>query len=529
FRSFNAGRNIFNNMRNTVTNLIGRMRDGAVNGVTRMKDRLTTLFTNIKDKTKEMFTNMVDGAKELPGKLGSAIRNGASKAVDGVKSLGNKMTGKLGDVVNKVIGGLNSVTSKIGISAKISEWKVPKFSTGTGSPSGKLTKNGKIAMDTIATVGDKGKGNGKGTRELVHYPNGKVGLYDDDATIFAPKGTTIFSNKETEALLGQIPKFSEGTGLWSKIKSIAGKAVDYITNPKKIFDDLIGAVGANFGDLSGFAGKMVKGAWKMIKDGMFNWVKGKFSEASVGKSQKWMDYPMTTPYSPNRPVPGYPTAFNGGRHYGIDYGMPVGVNITAPLAGKVTRMSDMGGGNVARLKSKGRAAQYFMHMSSVKTGSVGIGESVGRSGNTGKWTTGPHVHWQHEDPSASYIQNRNTKNPLKAIKGHLKGGQILSDGLFNLHKGEYVINPNEPTEAMKLLAIVGKKLAGKSKQTREVASVGNIGSDNSVMHELLDATLKQNQILMKLLNKKTDIYMDEQKVGGIIDEHNAVNASLQMF
>ena len=526
---FNAGRNIFNNMRNTVTNLIGRMRDGAVNGVTRMKDRLTTLFTNIKDKTKEMFTNMVDGAKELPGKLGSAIRNGASKAVDGVKSLGNKMTGKLGDVVNKVIGGLNSVTSKIGISAKISEWKVPKFSTGTGSPSGKLTKNGKIAMDTIATVGDKGKGNGKGTRELVHYPNGKVGLYDDDATIFAPKGTTIFSNKETEALLGQIPKFSEGTGLWSKIKSIAGKAVDYITNPKKIFDDLIGAVGANFGDLSGFAGKMVKGAWKMIKDGMFNWVKGKFSEASVGKSQKWMDYPMTTPYSPNRPVPGYPTAFNGGRHYGIDYGMPVGVNITAPLAGKVTRMSDMGGGNVARLKSKGRAAQYFMHMSSVKTGSVGIGESVGRSGNTGKWTTGPHVHWQHEDPSASYIQNRNTKNPLKAIKGHLKGGQILSDGLFNLHKGEYVINPNEPTEAMKLLAVVGKKLAGKSKQTREVASVGNIGSDNSVMHELLDATLKQNQILMKLLNKDTNVYMDSQQVGSIIDEHNAVNASLQMF
>ena len=523
--------NVFSAMRDFVVNSVSRLRDGALNGFTRLKDGAGNLMTRMKDNVAKQFTAMVDGAKQLPGKLGSAISNGASKAVDGVKSLGNKMTGKLGSVVNGVIDGLNSITGKIGISSTISKWNVPTFSTGTGqgSPSGKLTKNGKIAMDTLATVGDKGKGNGKGTRELVHYPNGKVGLYDNDATIFAPKGTTIFSNRETEAMLGQLPKFSEGTGLWASIKNIASKAVDYITNPKKIFDDLIGAVGENFGDMTGFAGNFIKGAWNMIKDGMFGWIKDKFSEASVGKSQKWMNYRMTTPYSPNAPVPGYPRSFNNGHHYGIDYGTPTGVNITAPMAGTVTRMSDRGGGNVARLKAGGNAAQYFMHMNSVKTGKVGIGDSVGKSGNTGEWTTGPHVHWQHEDPSASYIQNRNTKNPLSMFKGHLKGGQILSDGLFNLHKGEYVINPNEPTEAMKLLAIVGKKLAGKSKQTREVASVGNIGSDNSVMHELLDATLKQNQILMKLLNKKTDIYMDEQKVGGIIDEHNAVNASLQMF
>lgn len=520
-----------NNLKTDVVNKFVNMKDGAIDGVRKLYTGTKNLFNDVKDYAKDTFTNMVDGAKELPGKLGSAISNGASKAVDGVKSLGNKMTGKLGSVVNGVIDGLNSITGKIGISSTISKWNVPTFSTGTGqgSPSGKLTKNGKIAMDTLATVGDKGKGNGSGTRELVHYPNGKVGLYDNDATIFAPKGTTIFSNQETEALLGQIPKFSEGTGLWGSIKQLAGKAIDYITNPKKIFDDLIALVGDSFGDMTGFAGNFIKGAWSMIKDGMFGWIKGKFSEASVGKSQKWMDYKMTTPYSPNAPVPGYPTSFNGGRHYGIDYGTPVGVNITSPMAGTVSRMSDRGGGNVARLDAAGNVAQYFMHMNSVKTGKVGIGDSVGKSGNTGEWTTGPHVHWQHEDPSASYVQNRFTKNPLSMIKGHLKGGQILSDGLFNLHKGEYVINPNEPTEAMKLLAIVGKKLAGKSKQTREVASVGDIGSDNSVMHELLDATLKQNQILMKLLNKKTDIYMDEQKVGGIIDEHNAVNASLQMF
>ncbi|WP_213810604.1 peptidoglycan DD-metalloendopeptidase family protein [Jeotgalicoccus sp. WY2] len=509
------------------------MKDGAIEGVQKLYNGASGLFDDVKDYAKDTFQNMVDGAKELPGKLGDAIKNGASKAVDGVKSLGNKMTDKLGSVVNGVIGGLNSITGKIGIDTKIGLWDVPTFSTGTGqgSPSGKLTKNGKIAMDTLATVGDKGKGNGSGTRELVHYPNGKVGLYDNDATIFAPKGTTIFSNQETEALLGQIPKFSEGTGLWASIKNIASKAVDYITNPKKIFDDLISAVGENFGDMTGFAGNFIKGAWNMIKDGMFGWIKDKFSEATVGKSQKWMDYKMTTPYSPNAPVPGYPTSFNGGRHYGIDYGTPTGVNITAPMAGTITRMNDQGGGNVARLDAAGNAAQYFMHMSSVKTGKVGIGDSVGKSGNTGKWTTGAHVHWQHEDPSASYVQNRNTKNPLSMIKGHLKGGQILSDGLFNLHKGEYVINPNEPTEAMKLLAIVGKKLAGKSKQTKELPNVPR-GNDNETVEALKQIIanqqeqIKQNTELIKIalgIEDKTGI--TENQIGRTNDRYNDRHSS----
>lgn len=505
--------NTFSAMKDFAVNSVVRLKDGAVNGFNTLKDRATILVLELKDKALGYFDDMVGGAKALPGKLGDAIKNGASKAVDGIKSLGNKMTSKLGEVVNGVIGGLNSITAKIGIDTKVEKWDVPTFSTGTGqgSPSGKLTKNGKIAMDTLATVGDKGKGNGKGTRELVRYPNGKVGLYDNDATIFAPKGTTIFSNKETESMLGQIPKFSEGTGLWGSIKELAGKAVDYITNPKKIFDDLIALVGDSFGDMSGFAGNFIKGAWSMIKDGMFGWIKGKFSEASVGKSQKWMDYKMTTPYSPNAPVPGYPTAFNKGHHYGIDYGTPNGVNITAPMAGTVTKMSDRGGGNVARLKAGGNAAQYFMHMSSVKTGKVGIGDSVGKSGNSGEWTTGPHVHWQHEDPSASYVQNRNTKNPLSTIKGHLKGGQILSDGLFNLHKGEYVINPNEPTEAMKLLAIVGKKLAGKSKQTKELPNVpGNNGSERlSNVEDKLD---KMIRLMELILAKDTDVKLNVRSV-----------------
>ncbi|AQL56414.1 tape measure protein [Abyssicoccus albus] len=488
-------------------NSISRLKDGAIRGFSTLKSKATSLVSGLKDNTIKYLNKMVDGAKALPGRLGSAIKNGAHKAVSGIKSLGNKMAGSLGNVVNGVIKGLNSITSKIGISAKISEWTVPKFSRGTGqgSPTGKLTRNGKLAMDTIARVGDKGPGNGKGTRELVHYPNGQVGLYDNDATIYAPKGTTIFNNKETESLLNQIPKFSKGTGFSGTIKNLAGKAFDYISNPKALFNDLVSKVAAGLtNNLNGFMKNFAKGGFGAIKNHLLNWMKSRFSESSVGKKQKWMDYRITTPYSPHRDVPGYPTAFNGGRHFGIDYGTPVGVNITAPMAGKVTSQYNTGGGRVARLQS-GKAAQYFMHMSSVKSGKVGIGDSLGRSGNTGAWTTGPHLHWQHEEPGSASVTNRNTKNPLKMVKKHLKGGFIKSQGLFELHPNEYVIpDPTQnPSEAMKIIALASKKLMGDSKQTKELPNVTT--GDSAVVQKLTE----QNGILIKMLEQLTGINAKE--------------------
>src|SRR5699024_9026572 len=375
----------------------------------------------MKDTALDIFNKIVDGAKAIPGKMRDALVNGKDKVVSGIKSLGNSMASKLGDVVNGVIGGINTVMEKIGISKSLSTWDVPQFSTGTngqGSPSGKLTRNGQIAMDTLAVVGDKGPGNGKGTRELVHYPNGQVGLYDDDAMIFAPKGTTIYNNKQTEELLNMLPRFSLGT-LWNKgkeaagkawqgaknvggkVKNIAGKAIDYISNPSKIFEDLVSAVMPSW-DISGFMLHFAKGIWNKTKSVLFDWMKARFDEAGHGKKQPWMSrFPITTPYSPNAPVPGYPRSFNGGKHFGIDWGTSSGTNLTSPVAGTVKYQSDHGGGRVARV-DYGKGAMYFLHMNSVKSGKVAIGESLGRSGNTGAYTTGPHVHVQDENPKTSF-------------------------------------------------------------------------------------------------------------------------------
>lgn len=60
-------------------------------------------------------------------------------------------------------------------------------------------------------------------------------------------------------------------------------------------------------------------------------------------------------------------------------------------------------------------------------------------------------------------------------------------------------------------------------------SVGKaIGRDDGAK-ETNRLLVEQNRLLKSIYNKNTNIYMDEQKVGGILDEISATNASLQMF
>lgn len=526
------------NMFKRVTGIGGNIRDGLSKAISGAKTRVVELFKTMKDDSMKQLNKLLDGVKALPGKMKDALVNGKNKVKEGITSLGNSMASTLGKVVNGVIGGINTVMEKIGISKSLSTWDVPQFSTGTagqGSPSGKLTRNGQIAMDTLAVVGDRGPGNGKGTRELVHYPNGQVGLYDKDQMIFAPKGTTIFNNKQTEDLLNMLPRFSLGT-LWNKgkeaagkawqgaknvggkVKNVASSAIDYLTNPKKVFDGLVNAVMPEW-NISNFMLHFAKGMWKQTKEALFGWMKDRFSEAGHGKKQGWMKkYPITTPYSPNKAVPGYPKSFNGGKHFGIDWGTPSNTNLTSPVAGKVKYQSDHGGGRVARI-DYGKGAMYFLHMNSVKSGKVAIGESLGRSGNTGAYTTGPHVHVQDENPKTSFLQNRNTRDPMKMFKSHADGGWIKSNGLFNLHDDEYVIPMNNPTNAMKLIAHMSKRLAGKSKQTSQLPDYRN-NQDDSMMTRLIETQQEQIELLKSLLMKDTDIYMDGEKLSKDVDRRN---------
>ncbi|WP_206677756.1 hypothetical protein, partial [Salmonella enterica] len=83
--------------------------------------------------------------------------------------------------LNSLIGAVNWVGGKLGIDSKI-----PKLSTGTeGANSQSFVSNGAINQPTLATVNDKGRGNGTGAnghQELIQRSNG---------SIYAPQGRDV--------------------------------------------------------------------------------------------------------------------------------------------------------------------------------------------------------------------------------------------------------------------------------------------------------------------------------------------------
>src|SRR5699024_10432985 len=86
--------------------------------------------------------------------------------------------------------------------------------------------------------------------------------------------------------------------------------------------------------------------------------------------------------------------------------------------------------------------------------------------------------------------------------GYKQGTNFVPEDQFAfLHKGEAVVPKeyNQPTDAMVLLAKFGKMMKGKG-SSKDYASK----TDN----RLLEATLEQNKILLALLNKDNNTYID---------------------
>lgn len=540
-------KNLYENSLNQVKNLyngakrwVGNIRDNFVNGISKMKDRVVDLYKAMKNKASEYMTNMVDGAKALPGKMKDAIIAGKNKAVDGIKSLGNSMTTKLGDVVNGVIGGLNTVLDKVGIKSDIQPWDPPSFSTGTGASS-PLTRRGAIAYDTMAVVGDRGPGNGKGVREIVEYPNGAVNLFEKETETYLPKGSKVYNNRQSEKI---IPHLSTGTGAgtWdkikgvgNKIKDIAANALDYITNPKKVFDAIVDNYFSGFTGITGFAKDMIGGAWNKIKSGMLDWIKGKFATVGgkgTGKKQSFMDYPITSEYSPGSALAGYP-GFNGGRHYGIDYGTPFGTPIHAPTGGTVKEISNLGGGIVARLKS-GDITQFFMHLSQVlKEGTVKMGELIAMSGNSGAWTTGPHVHWQAQ--KGSDVMNQNTFDPREMLSKN-NGVSGAAKKMIGFARGGFALNPQLAWLAeggfSESIISHDPKYKARSKDIYDrTGEILGFNEEAEILERIVELLEVNNSMsgetakgIKELVKKELKLYLDSKEITDAVNENNAIDA-----
>ncbi|MCG1450714.1 peptidoglycan DD-metalloendopeptidase family protein [Staphylococcus epidermidis] len=428
-----------------------------------IKNTTVSIVNSMKSKVMGTMNKMRDGIKTVTGKIGNLFGG----MVKGVKK-----------GLNKLISGVNWVADKLGMD------KLPsiKLSTGTNA-SKKYVSHGKINRDTFATVGDKGRGNGpSGFRhEMIEYPNGKTTITPNrDTTTFLPKGSKVYNGTQTHAMLSQIPRFSIGSAIKEKaeymfengkkaVKSTVGKGkdlggnavdqvkkvgsevavkakkvgsavisgigdiFDYIGHPGKLVNKIFDKVGFNFNFLKDapLPFDLMQGAYKKLKSGVKSLFDEWLNDAGGGDGSSFTKFPITTGYYPNGGAPGY--SFGGGHHYGIDFGAPYGTTINATNSGQLDELHNFGGGLVARLLT-GQFTLFFMHLSKIlKHGKVQAGEPIAKTGNSGNWTTGPHLHFQVEKGRHNDITNQNTVNPLKWLKGH-GGGKVGGSGSANARR-----------------------------------------------------------------------------------------------
>ena len=85
-------------------------------------------------------------------------------------------------------------------------------------------------------------------------------------------------------------------------------------------------------------------------------------------------------------------------HPGIDIACRRGTPIVAAHSGELThgRNGRMG---VYAYVTRGDTRTYYAHLQSVQpTGWYEEGEVIGKCGNTGSWSTGPHLHFESNQP-----------------------------------------------------------------------------------------------------------------------------------
>lgn len=372
-------RNTFNNLYRGTRNIFNRVKSFMSNTWRSIKNTTVNMAKGLWNSVRRTFNNMNSGLKNIIGRIKGHITG----MVNAVKS-----------GLNKLIGGVNWVADKIGMK------KIPtfKFHTGTESThTQNLVTNGKLNQNTLATVGDKGKGNGPGgfRHETIIPPKGKPFITPaKDTTMPLSKGTRILNGAQTHAMLsngmtpmfntGTIPRFASGTKkkLFQAVGETAGKffnsakklkhnAMDSIGDKTKQakewggekLSQIKGAVGKGtkwlsdkVGDIADWVGKPGKLLNKVLEafgvnmdafgiaksaEIPYNLMKamfGKLKEAAKNLIDGWLEDEFSGGggYNPYTKAPFHMTrGWTPSGHAGIDYGAPTGTPIPSPIDGKV--------------------------------------------------------------------------------------------------------------------------------------------------------------------------------------------------
>ncbi|EMV3137645.1 phage tail tape measure protein [Staphylococcus pseudintermedius] len=431
----NGVKNIFYKLYNFSSNIFKNLRKNIVNNWIFLQRSVVKISSILWNTVRRTFNNMANGLKSIIGRIKSHIGGMVSAIKRGL---------------NGLIKGLNWVGSKLSLP------KIPTLSTGTQRINRRIktTHDGRLKHGTMAVVGDKGPGNGRGIdgrRELIQYPNGRTALTPaKDTTTWLPKGSRVISGsmrqqyEEAEGA-GMYPRFSVGTWLGKSTNWLANKAgaigsaiknsagwltdkigdvMDFMDNPGKLFNKVMSLMGVDFGGLTkgmGIVGQIARAAFEKIKKGAIDWIKGGF-DAQAGDGSVFDSFRILQPYSapPKAPNPNYP--FNGGVHHGVDYDTPVGTPIRTPMGGRVRSWYDNYGGGKAITVQKGRTFLWFMHLSEQlrRTGEqIKAGQLIGKSGNTGSMTNYRHLHFQVNQGGEA---NRFSTDPIPWLRKNDKTG-----------------------------------------------------------------------------------------------------------
>ncbi|MCE5153262.1 phage tail tape measure protein [Staphylococcus hyicus] len=435
--------NIFSSLRAWITSLWSKIKNSVIrfarilwDGVKRSWNNLFDGTRNIFNRVKSFLVDKWDSIKRavtgIASDLWGAVKRTFNNMKNGLANIIDKIKGHIGGMVSAIKKGLNGLIDGLNwVGSKLSLPKIPKLSTGTQRINRHIstTSDGRLKHGTMAVVGDKGPGNGRGIdgrRELIQYPNGRTALTPaKDTTTFLPKGSRVISGSMRQQMLstGTLPHLSLGTwfnnakdwvgdkvrgaGEWLTDK--IGDVLDYIDDPAKLFNKLLSNLGINFDSITkgmGLVGDITRAAFNKIKKGAIDWMQSGFDSLGGELVGGILD-PDKINYHYGHTA-AYTAATGRPFHEGVDFPF-VYQTVRTPMGGRLTRMPFMSGGygNYVKITS-GAIDMLFAHLKdfskSPPSGStVKPGDVVGLTGNTG-FSTGPHLHFEmrrngrHFDP-----------------------------------------------------------------------------------------------------------------------------------
>lgn len=508
-------RKMWNSVKNKFTEKIDEIKTSIqdsfvgdmITSVTTLKDDFISLAGDMWTGVKEKFDDIVSGAKKLPERIGKGIKSTKEKASDGMKSVGNKMIEWAGKPFNKVVDGVNWVTGKLGVEKKVAKWDYPQYAKGTdGHPGG------------MAMIGEKG-------RELVQMPNGRSFISPGSHTMLnLPKGTQVIPNKPTETILrGDMPRYAKGTGGWfESFKETVGNVWSYVKNPGKIVTDLIDKISLakNMGEIPG---AVVKGGFNYVKDKPVEFVKNMFSKAeeenaagpSGAGAEAWRDHILRA----------------------------------AGQMGESVSKAEVDG-IIAQINRESNGSQGIVQSSAVWDVNTAAGnpargllQYIPGTFNSYK-VKGFDDIYSGYDQLLAFFNNTNWRKDLPygrrgwgptGGRKYATGGLVKNAGLYELAEEgwpEWVIptDPKRRTDAMKLLALASRDIQSKG-SNRRPGSLPNVNTENndSYGEKLLEATLRQNEILMKLLKKDHNVNINMDDLTDRVNEINALDEVGRVF